>query len=258
MPSAATTVIGKSASDIRAQTEAEIYPKIQGVVEDYLIGIESKCWSMVEVAMEARKLFGDGPEPEKQVRDLFRKAFAESHKTNKEGNLEKDPTYRSNVSLASKVVKIAFHYTDKQVERMRKDGKGFSAIYSELPKEPSKKQKKTASMKGFIEQLKKDVEEGIIDPAAISIPLDSTNRPLGAVPSAGEPPTTGWTSKKVKGRKTSDVFQGDDWRKETLAIIDEQFDRFLTMIDQAREKELTKEKCSKLMAHLTYELKKAS
>lgn len=247
---AASVVVGKSATDIKVQTEVEVYPHILTAVQGFLSAVESKVWLMTLAAMDARTRMGEGEEVEKQVRDMFRKAFAEEHKTNKNGKLDEDVVYRSNIQLAAKVVKVAFYYARKKLEEWHKQGKGFYSLYNKIPKA---NHNPTFAEHLKIKQHESDepVSAGDVKGRFKDVSLDSNNKPLGVNKSAGEPPTSGWTDPDLAGKKRNQVYEGDDWRQESLDIIDDQFPRFLAMIKQALKAELTKTKRDELLALLS-------
>jgi hypothetical protein len=239
MPASVGTVTGKSASDLRIQTDMRVLAEIvMPAVTAYIEVTGIKCWDLVDAAIRARKELGTGNP--KDLAALFCKAF-DTH----------DRQHKSNRTISLRVVKVAFHYSEAQLKKVR-ELKSFNDVYNAIPKHMSDKQKAKASLKQVVEDLKEGIDSGIIDPKMVDVNLDSENRPMGVKSGPNEPPVvTGWIDPKVRSKRSKVHFEGDDWREESLAIIEDQFDRFLKMIEAALEKELTEPKKAQLIAWLT-------
>jgi hypothetical protein len=221
-------------TDIKANTEIAIFQIIQPAVEDYLTTTRGKTWKMVKAAQEARKLVGDGPEPEKTVREQFKKAFLE-RKASPSKNLTEDDEYNNNAKLVAKVVKVAFHYTEEQIEKLQKK-QSFFQLFNKI-KSVSVDEQPTQQKTAEVTDNKEPEEEPTDTPAP--------DKNLGALMA---PKSTGWSKTDQPRMK-----EFDEWHNETLAIISDQFEkRFLPTIKKAMEVELTALKKKQLISTLNH------
>jgi Asp-tRNA(Asn)/Glu-tRNA(Gln) amidotransferase C subunit len=222
-------------TDIKANTEIAIFQIIQPAVEDYLTTTRGKTWKMVKAAQEARRLIGDGPEPEKTVREQFKKAFLERKAS--PGNLTEDDEYNNNAKLVSKVVKVAFHYTEEQIEKYQKKQTSFFQLFNKIK---SVDEEPTQPKAAEITDNKKPEEQPTDTPAP--------DKNLGALMAPKATESTGWSKTDQPRMK-----EFDEWHNETLAIISDQFEkRFLPTIKKAMEVELTALKKKQLISTLNH------
>jgi hypothetical protein len=216
--------------DIKVRTEIEVKIIVKKAIWSYVEATQSKCWGLVDAAIEAKTKGMD----EAAARAVFNWAFAEIAN----GDL-KSPEYMTGKALGSKAVKIGYNALYSKMEKWKKAGKGFNAFYATIstPRKPME-----ARPGGNPNKQKEELTEGVKQGEA------NADTYLGSI-MKGAPKTnnnqqdeedkpSGWTAPTVSGKPT-----GDLWYKETKATLIDLPNKFMEAITKlARNDILTIEK----------------
>jgi hypothetical protein len=208
------------------QLEVELYTiVIQPKVINFINTHRKGTWEIVAIVQQA--VYKDGF-TEELIRAHFRKALLEAIPD------IKSDEFKSYQATINRAIRLGVAFSEKELERKRKD-KTFAQICADL---------------AIAKEVRRDManEDGDKPDVNLGTLMQEAGSKLKPK-SKPKKETKGWIAPNARFKASSK--DADDWQEESLAIISEQFSRFITMIKEAMEVgELTDEKITQLHAIL--------
>jgi hypothetical protein len=215
------------------QLETELYVQvIKTVVVKHVNTTRQGMWEVCAAVQQAKR---DGFR-EELIRTFFRKALVEVVPDTK--SLE----FKAYQAIINRGIRLGLAFEPEVLERKRKD-KTYTEICAELAKIEEARNTSNGSR-----PIKKETAAADTNDLA-EIMTETTSTPTPKAKPKINPPPKGWIAPEARSAPPSSK-NADDWKEESLAIISDQFPRFLNMIEEARE-------CDTLSEDKLFDLKEA-